>query len=79
MKRKAAKPRRRKSAHSHTKHHELDESLRVARGGILRLQLDGWGMVHAAFDRLGKVVYVKADAGSDFLPSMAEARAALPK
>ncbi len=33
----------------------------------------------AAFDRTGKVVYVKADAGSEFLPSLAEARAALPE
>jgi hypothetical protein len=33
----------------------------------------------AAFDRTGKVVYVKAEAGSEFLPSVAEARAALPE
>ena len=33
----------------------------------------------AAFDPTGRVVYVKADAGADFLPSIAEARAALPE
>ncbi len=32
----------------------------------------------AAFDRSGKVIYVKADAGSEFLRSIAEARTALP-
>jgi hypothetical protein len=33
----------------------------------------------AAFDRMGKVVYVRADAGSEFLASLAEARAALKR
>ena len=33
----------------------------------------------AAFDSTGKVVYVKADAGNDFLPSIAQTRAALKK
>jgi len=33
----------------------------------------------AAFDSKGKVVFVKADAGIDFLPSIAEARGALKK
>jgi hypothetical protein len=33
----------------------------------------------AAFDPAGKVVYVKADAAADFLPSLAEARRAIKK